>query len=130
MGLNTTMTAMLKCPFGAAPGVLIVLPISRTISMIMPAATMMDGMPFMNILPFGMCMSMANPMVAMATIAALGVLTPMPCIPMTFAPWVPPCPTVLVGSLPTISNTAKRICLWGGVIQQITPGQFTVLVPV
>jgi hypothetical protein len=49
---------------------------------------------------------------------------------MTFAPWVPPCPTVLVGAMPTISNTAKRICLWGGAIQQMTPGQFTVLVPV
>ena len=60
----------------------------------------MDNKPFVNILPFGMCMSLANPMVAAATAAALGALTPMPCIPVTPAPWVPGSPTVLVGGMP------------------------------
>ncbi|MGL4604236.1 MAG: hypothetical protein ACRCU9_08815 [Iodobacter sp.] len=36
----------------------------------------------LNIMPIGTCMSPATPMVAAATAAAMGVLTPMPCIPM------------------------------------------------
>ena len=43
------------------------------------------------------CNSPSNPMVAAATTAALGVLTPMPCIPMTIAPWMPGSSTVMMG---------------------------------
>ena len=37
---------------------------------------------------------------AAATAAALGVLTPMPCIPVTAAPWMPGVPQVLIGNMP------------------------------
>ena len=82
-----------------------------------------------NIMPFGMCNSPSNPVVAAATAAALGVLTPMPCIPATAATWVPGSPTVLIGNMPALTNTSKLMCNWGGVIQVVSPGQFTTMVP-
>jgi hypothetical protein len=89
----------------------------------------MDHIPIANIAPFGMCASIANPTVAAATAAALGVLTPMPCVPATPAPWLPGAPTVLIGGMPALDNTCKLMCLWAGVIQIVNPGQTTVLIP-
>lgn len=128
MGCQVCMGATLQCTFGVAPSSLMVLPINRILTP-MPAANIMDNKPFMNVLPFGMCNSMANPMVAAATAAALGVLTPMPCIPVTAAPWVPGSPTVLIGNMPALNQTSKLMCNWGGVISVINPGQMKVQVP-
>jgi Domain of unknown function (DUF4280) len=94
-----------------------------------PAANIMDNKPMVNIPPFGMCTSPSNPMVAAATAAAMGVLTPMPCVPAIAAPWVPGSPTVMVGTAPALNNSSKCMCNWGGVIQILAPGQFTVMVP-
>jgi hypothetical protein len=81
-----------------------------------------------NILPFAMCQSMANPMVAGATAAALGVLTPMPCIPMTVAPWMPGSLTSLIGGMPALNNSCKLMCNWGGVIEITMPGSMKTMV--
>jgi hypothetical protein len=48
---------------------------------------------------------------------------------MTMAPWVPGAPTVLLGNMPTLNNSSKLMCMWGGVISINLPGQFTVMVP-
>ncbi len=122
------MGALLQCSFGVAPSSLVVLPANKVLSGT-PAATIMDNKPMANIMPFGMCNSIANPMVAAATAAALGVLTPMPCIPVTAAPWAPGSPTVLIGGMPALNNTSKLMCNWAGVIQVVSPGQFTTMVP-
>ncbi|MDG0789510.1 DUF4280 domain-containing protein [Cohnella ginsengisoli] len=95
----------------------------------MPIANIMDNKPFVNIMPFGVCNSMANPAVASATAAAFGVLTPMPCTPVTAAPWAPGSPTVMIGSMPALNNASKCMCNFGGVIQISSPGQFTIQVP-
>jgi hypothetical protein len=121
------MGAMLSCSFGVAPGTLVVLPLSQVMTT-MPAANIMDNKPMMNVLPFGMCQSPSNPMVIAATAAALGVLTPMPCIPMTMSPWMPGSPTVLIGNMPALNDGSKLMCMWGGVIGIDAPGQFTVSV--
>lgn len=121
--------AMLQCSFGIAPAPLNVLPTSRTIVNNMPMANIMDNKPFVNIMPFGMCNSIANPTVAAATAAALGVLTPMPCLPATPAPWVPGSPTVLVGNMPALTAQSKLLCMWAGVIQISFPGQVMAVVP-
>jgi hypothetical protein len=120
---------MLSCTFGIAPAQLTVLPVERVLTSNQPAATIMDHQPMVNIGSFGMCTTPSNPMVAAATAAALGVLTPQPCIPMTMTPWVPGAMTVLTGSKPSLDNTSKCMCTWGGMIQVAMPGQFTELIP-
>jgi hypothetical protein len=129
MGQLVCMGAMMQCSFGAAPSSLVVLPTNRTLAGGPPAANIMDHVPLLNVLPFAMCNSMANPTVAAATAAALGVLTPMPCIPATAAPWIVGAPTVLIGSMPALNSTSKLMCNWGGVIQITMPGQVTTQVP-
>jgi hypothetical protein len=129
MGQHVCMGAMMQCSFGVAPSTLAVLPVNKTLNAAGPLANIMDGKPMMNVPPFGMCQSLANPMVAAATAAAMGVLTPMPCIPNTPAPWVVGAPTVLVGNMPALNNSSKLMCMWAGVIQISFPGQVTVQVP-
>ncbi|MBM7868034.1 DUF4280 domain-containing protein [Heliobacterium gestii] len=129
MGNAVIGNGQLKCSFGQAPSVLMVLPTNRVMIGGAPAATIMDNKPVVNIPPFGMCMSLANPTVASATAAAMGALTPMPCVPLTPAPWAPGCPTVLIGSIPALNNSSKLMCAWGGVIEIIFPGQVQVQTP-
>jgi hypothetical protein len=123
------MNAMMMCTFGMAPSSLVVLPVNRVMTDQVPDANIMDHVPMVNIMPFGMCMSPSNPTVAAATAAALGVLTPMPCIPNTPSPWVAGAPTVLLGNQPTLDNVSQLMCIWGGVITFTFPGEVTVEVP-
>src|ERR1700679_3453753 len=129
MPLQVCMGAMMQCTFGMAPSSLVVLPTNKVMTNMVPDANIMDHIPMTNIMPFGTCMSLANPTVAAATAAALGVLTPMPCIPNTPAPWVPGAPTVLLGNMPTLDNTCQLMCIWAGVITFTDAGQVTVMVP-
>jgi Domain of unknown function (DUF4280) len=129
MAMQVCMGASMMCTFGVAPSSLVVLPTNMVMTDEMPDANIMDYIPMVNIMPFGMCISPSNPTVAAATAAAMGVLTPMPCIPMTMAPWVPGAPTVLLAMMPTLDNTSTLMCMWGGVISFVTPGEFTVMVP-
>lgn len=128
MGLLVCQGAMCACTFGAAPSTFGVLPEKKVLTST-PCATIMDNKPGTNILPFGMCSNPANPQVAAATAAALGVLTPQPCMPMTTAPWAPGSPTVLIGNTPALSVSCKLMCNWGGIISISNPGQSTIQVP-
>jgi Domain of unknown function (DUF4280) len=114
------------CSFGMTPSALMVLPSKMVNGAKLPIATIMDHIPATNIMPFGMCSSLANPTVAAATTAALGVLTPMPCVPAVVSPWVTGKPMVLVGKLPALDQGSKCACTWGGVIQFSAAGQGTV----
>lgn len=127
MGFCVCGGAVMSCPFGVAPSVLNVLPQNKTVNM-MPLANIMDNKPFVNILPFGMCNSLSNPTVAAATAAAMGVLTPMPCVPAVTAPWSPGASTVQIGGQPALTDSSKCNCIWGGVIQFTFAGQVTIMV--
>ena len=126
---HVCMGAALQCTFGVAPSSLVVLPVNKVMTSYVPAANIMDNKPMVNIMPFGMCQSPSNPVVAAATAAALGVLTPMPCIPATTAPWAPGAPTVLLANLPALDDTSKLMCMWGGVISVNFAGQATEQIP-
>ena len=128
MAMQVCMGAMLQCSFGAAPSSLVVLPKNKVLTQT-PDANIMDNVPMVNIMPFAMCSSMANPTVAAATAAALGALTPMPCVPVIPAPWVPGAPTVLIANMPALDNNCKLTCAYGGMIQITNPGQTTVMIP-
>ncbi|MGN6651741.1 DUF4280 domain-containing protein [Trinickia sp.] len=121
--------AQLTCSFGAAPSALVVLPEARVLIEGRPAANIMDHEPLVNIPTFGMCTSAANPAVAAATAAAMGVLTPAPCIPQTEAPWVPGAPTVLVGNMPALNNGSVCLCIFGGSVTIGVAGAVRTMVP-
>lgn len=129
MGCANCMAGVIKCAFGMAPSSLTVLPMNMIMSTTGPIANIIDNKPIMNILPFGMCITPSNPMVAAATAAALGVLVPMPCIPVVSAPWVPGSIKVMVKVMPALDQKSVAMCNWGGVINTIFPGQIKIIVP-
>jgi len=120
--------ATLQCSFGAAPSTLVVLPVNKVL-VTTPGANIMDHIPMVNIMPFGMCSAPSNPTVIAATAAKLGVFTPMPCIPATPAPWVPGAPTVMLAFQPSLDDTSQLMCIWGGVIEVVNPGQEKTQIP-
>jgi hypothetical protein len=128
MSVQVCMGALLQCSFGMVPGALAVPPLNRVLTGT-PAASVMDHLPVVNVPSFGMCTSLANPVVEAATAAALGVLTPMPCVPVTPAPWIPGAATVLLAGGPALDATSTLACAWAGAISVVTPGQAVEQVP-
>ncbi|MDR1233898.1 MAG: DUF4280 domain-containing protein, partial [Holosporales bacterium] len=98
--------AICQCSFGTNPSNLQVIPKIPVDASGLPVATIMDFIPILNILSFGMCTTVSNPAVAAATAAAtaaaLGVftLTPMACIPAVASPWIPTTPTIILPTGP------------------------------
>lgn len=127
MPIQVVMGGTLTCSFGTAPASLIVVDPTRPLVSNMLAANIMDYAPIVNIATFGMCNTVSNPTVASATSAAMGVLTPMPCVPATAAPWVPGDPDTLVGNMPGLHNACTCNCMWGGVITITNSGQATTM---
>lgn len=128
MAFHVCTGALMRCAMGAAPSSFVATP-KQVLTNMKDAGNIMDHKPMANIAPFGVCKSPANPQVAAATAAAMGVLTPMPCVPNTPAPWVPGAPTVLVANMPALNNSSKLMCVYGGVIEIAMAGQFTEQIP-
>lgn len=123
MAFAAVQTATLSCTCGAGTGNLIVT--SQVTNQIdgKPMATIKDCMSISNITPIGMCSSLANPQVAAATAAALGVLTPQPCIPCPVGPWTPVNPQVQIASCPCLAQGATLQCAYAGTISIVNCGQ-------
>ena len=127
LALPVVSGATVQCTMGTTPGQLKASQSGVTLGGA-PAVLISDCVPLVNVGACGMCTSLLNPTVASATAAALGVLTPMPCVPATMA-WAPGCPTVLVCGKPLLNNTSKLVCAYGGVIQVSMTPAMTVKVP-
>lgn len=120
--------AMTKCSQGVAPS---------TLNVVRPAVTCQgsdvavvdDYVPNMNIKPFGMCKSMDNPQVKAATQAANGVLTPMPCVPMTTQAWDPGSKKLTISGKKALTDKSKVKCKWNGDIEITNPGQTACEIP-
>lgn len=122
------MGALLSCSFGAAPAKLTVLPVNRFSVEGQFSANIMDHKPMVNIAPFGLCKSMANPSVSAATSAAMGVLTPVPCIPATTAPWTPGAIKGHIAGHPALHSKCTCVCQWAGVIKVDYPGTMRTMI--
>ena len=121
MGQNVTQGAMMMCSFGVAPSSFMPIPKGGIVNAGgAMAGTVMDFIPIANIPPFGMCTSPSNPTV----IAALG--SPMPCVPVTVAPWVPGAVAVKINNMAALTSDCKCVCTWGGQISITFPGQVAV----
>lgn len=118
--------AVLQCSFGMSPAPFSALPAPRVLISGRPAGVLTDMGAMVNIPAFGMCSSTANPAVAAATAAALGTLTPMPCVPVPAGPWLNPSAKVTAGGRPAVSDASKLACVWGGQISVQFAGQANV----
>jgi hypothetical protein len=125
MALYVCNGAKLKCSMGSREAEFCVIPTERVMVYIEEnlIGTIMDNKPFVNIMPFGQCSSLANPTVAAATAACNGKLQKMPCVPNTVTPWIGGKMTVLVSDEPTILDNSKLMCIWAGMIEITNPGQ-------
>ena len=95
MGVLTVTGAKCICSFGSSPCTLAVTSQLTCMADGKPIATIQDMQPGANLATFGMCSSLANPAVASATAAALGVLTPQPCTMVPAGTWTPTNPKVM-----------------------------------
>lgn len=108
--------ALIQCSMGTAPGPLQIVPGHAVTVNQRVVATTLDNVPMVNIPSFGMCQSPSNPTVATATTAAMGVLTPMPCIPVIPAPWTPGSVTVTISNRTVLTGSSQCLCAYGGAI--------------
>lgn len=115
--------AMMKCTMGTSPATLTVLPNRMVFLAGQLMANISDHQPMVNLAPFGLCRSLGFPPTASATAAALGTLTPMPCMHNTPAPWMPGKTDYFIKGQPALLKSCTCQCMWGGTISLINNGQ-------
>ena len=122
MGLIVVNGGTATCSEGTAPG---------TIKPMSQQKVKVDGMTVATITDFnrasvsafGLCRSLLNPKVSIATTAAMGVLQPQPCTIMPQGTWVSQKNTVMAGGSPVLTSDCQGMCCYGGYITISNPGQ-------
>lgn len=147
--------ATLTCRFGTTSSSLKVVAPDRQVVPGQTLATILDHQSLVNIQPFGLCQSLANPVVALATTAVISLegykpslkgekvcgvcekkicsclisSNPQSCVPVTPTPWSPGSPTMLIGNVPALNDVSQLRCAWAGVIEVLEAGQTTFQIP-
>lgn len=120
--VNSGSTCM--CDKGLAPCVVAMgLPTVMTVQT--PSLNALTATPA-ELPTFGMCTSQTNPTVAAATSAAMGVLTPMPCVPVFIPPWSGTSATVKLTGSPAVNAMSTLKCAFGGTIKVTVTANQTV----
>ena len=113
-----TTATLIECSMGAMPTPFVADELPAAVKETgMTAATIVQILAGKNIVPFGMCKSLANPTVASATAAAQGALTPMPCTPVVVAPWSPPSACAKHLGIPLATASSVCACSFGGMVK-------------
>ena len=126
MSLCLCTGAVLQCTFGASPAPFSALPPLSVLTAGMPVGVATSTAPVVNIPSFGVCSSLNNPAVSSATTAAMGTLTPMPCVPVPTGSWQIPSTKVIICGQPAITDGSNLMCAWGGQISVKFAGQTSV----
>lgn len=113
-------TDLCQCSMGVAPTpVNFISNLMVADAAALPFGNMTNFTPFLNIIPFGVCKSMANPVTASLTALAFGVLTPGPCIPTPTGPWLNCSMKALVCNMPAVTDKSMCICAFAGTIKPV-----------
>jgi hypothetical protein len=124
MGSQVCSGAALQCSFGTAPSTFAASGVEVDAT---AAAGVVTDVAASNVPPFAMCTSLSNPQVAAATSAAMGTLTPQPCVPV-LSPWTPGSSEVTIGNVAALDDSSQCSCSWGGAITVSSAGQTSVTV--
>lgn len=114
--------AQVNCAFGDGPKNVNVLPLGNKAGGSKEIMSIINIIPYLNIPSFGMCKSLTNPLVASATAAAMGVLTPQSCIPV-ITPFTPGAIKTTTFNIPMVQQSNTSLCIWGPTITISKPGQ-------
>ncbi len=119
-GLLANTGSMCLCDKGIAPMSLI-LGQPTVLASGTPAFNKLNAAPLVSVPSFTMCTSTTNPEVQAATSAAMGVLTPMPCVPSILTPeWSGTSTVVNVAGQPAVTDKSTIKCAWGGTVKILT----------
>ncbi len=118
--------SIISCSCGDIPIPFDILPIHDLLIEDVPGGNIMDFIPFVNIVDFGICTSIANP--AVLAILIFTGNQEGPCIPIITTPWMPGSFKVQVGGSPAILTNSTTICVWAGEISFDLPLAFTVTI--
>lgn len=115
--------AMTECTWGTM-GSRLILPVSHGVFIKGKAQlNIMDFIPFYNVLPFGMCKSMANPAVVAIIAATQGSTRQVPCTPIVLTPWLKGKEDNLVENQQALLCSSMNMCLFCGLITINDDGQ-------
>ncbi len=127
MGVLVATGAAYLCSGGAGPGTLAATGRPQVLLNGKPAMTVKDGAAYVNIVPCPACVCPTHPAIA-PVLSVTGVIVPQPCTPQVSGMWIGGQTKALAGGVPCLTNEARLMCAFGGVISVADPGQTKVLV--